>query len=57
MGDKHEKYRKITISLPPNVAEAAKEYGQNSGRTLSGLIRYCLQKEMEKGETDATQSP
>ncbi len=50
------KHAKITISLPSETVETAKAFCANTGRTLSGYIRRCLEKEMEKEEKDATQS-
>ena len=37
---------KITISLPTKIAKKAKEFASFTGRSFSGLIKFCLQKEL-----------
>lgn len=39
---------KVTISLDEEVHTEAKEYAKKTGRTLSGLIQVCLNKEIKE---------
>lgn len=47
---------RVTISLDKEVHTKAKEYAKKTGRTLSGLIQICLNKELKNvlGEKDGT---
>tara|TARA_Y100000034_G_C6849259_1_gene385082 strand:+ start:420 stop:557 length:138 start_codon:yes stop_codon:yes gene_type:complete len=43
---------KVTISLDREAHAEAKEYAKKTGRTLSGLIQICLNKEIKDDEKD-----
>jgi len=40
--------KKITISLPLQTILSAKQFSQETGRTFSGLIKLCLEKQLSK---------
>lgn len=41
-------YMKVTISLDKEFHEEAKKYAKKTGRTFSGLIQICLNKELKE---------
>lgn len=40
----------VTVTLPEELIEEIREYCKNSGRTVSGLIRLLLEKELKSEE-------
>ncbi len=38
---------KITLSLPDQVVKEAKRFANDTGRTLSGLVRIGLEKQLK----------
>jgi hypothetical protein len=43
---------KITISLDKEIHLKAREYAKMTGRTFSGLIKICLNKELKEENKD-----
>ena len=41
---------KMTISIDEESYKKAKEYAKKTGRTMSGLIQYCLAKELNENK-------
>ena len=39
---------KVTLSLPRKVVDEARSFSQESGRTLSGFFRICVERELRK---------
>ena len=47
---------KVTISLDEGVHRDAKEYAKKTGRTLSGFIQICLNKELNNIQKNGTRN-
>lgn len=41
---------KMTISIDEESYKKAKEYAKKTGRTMSGLIQFCLAKEISENK-------
>ncbi len=41
---------KMTISIDEESYKKAKEYAKKTGRTMSGLIQFCLAKELNENK-------